>query len=45
VIIAKDSNEFEDISTEIRQKFKDLIDEWRGMLILKTYKFEEYDLM
>ena len=42
VIIAKDSNELEKLSVEIREKFKDLIDEWRGMLILKTYKFEEY---
>ena len=44
VLIAKDSNELESISTEIRQKNKELIDEWRGNLILKTYKFEEYDL-
>jgi DNA-binding Lrp family transcriptional regulator len=44
VLIAKDSNELENLSTEIRQKYKDLIDEWRGNLVLKTYKFEEYDL-
>jgi DNA-binding Lrp family transcriptional regulator len=43
VLIAKDSNEFETLSTEIRQKHKELIDEWRGILVLKTYKFEEYD--
>lgn len=44
VLIAKDSNELESLSTEIRQKFKDLIDEWKGILVLKTYKFEYYDL-
>ncbi len=44
VLISKDSNELEKISTEIRQKFKDLIDEWKGILVLKTYKFEEYNL-
>lgn len=45
VLIAKDSNELETISTEIRQKFKDLIDEWKSILILRTYKFEQYDLI
>ena len=45
VLIAKDSNDLEEISTEIRQKFKELILEWKGMLILKTYKFERYDLI
>lgn len=44
VLIAKDSNELESLSTEIRQKYKSLIDEWKGNLVLKTYKFEEYDL-
>jgi len=42
VLVAKDSNELEKFSTEIREKFKDLIDEWKGILVLKTYKFEEY---
>jgi len=44
VIIAKDSNELEKISTQIRQKFKELILEWKGLLVLATYKFEEYKL-
>lgn len=44
VLIAKDSAELEDLSVSIRQKFKELIDEWKGLLLLKTYKFEEYDL-
>lgn len=45
VLIAKDSNDLEEISTEIRQKFKELILDWKGMLILRTYKFEKYDLI
>ena len=45
VLIAKDSNEFEEISTKIRQKFKEIIMEWKGILVLKTYKFEEYNLI
>ena len=45
VLIARNSDELEKISTEIRQKFRDLIDEWKSVLILKTYKFEQYDLI
>lgn len=45
VLIAKNSDELEQVSTEIRQKFRDLIDEWKSVLILKTYKFEQYDLI
>lgn len=45
VLIAKDSTEFETISTQIRNRFKELILEWKGILILKTYKFEKYDLV
>ena len=43
-IIAKNTNEFEEISTNIRQKYSKLIADWKSMLILKTHKFEEYDL-
>ena len=45
VLIAKDSNDLEEISTKIRQRFKDLIIEWKGLLVLKGYKFEEYNLI
>jgi len=45
VLIAKDSNEQESLSTQIRQRFKELILEWKGILVLKTYKFEEYNLV
>lgn len=44
VLIAKDTNELENISTEIRQRFSNMIADWRGMLILKTHKYEYYDL-
>ena len=42
VLIAKDGDELEKLSMEIRQKYKDLIDEWKSNLVLKTHKFEEY---
>lgn len=44
VLIAKNTDELEGISTGIRQKFRSLIDDWKGILILKTHKFEEYNL-
>ncbi|MBW2969155.1 Lrp/AsnC family transcriptional regulator [Candidatus Woesearchaeota archaeon] len=44
VIIAKDTNELEEISTKIRQKYSNMIADWKAMLILKTHKFEYYDL-
>ncbi len=44
VFIAKDSNEYEEVTTLVRQKYSHLIADWKSMLILKTYKFEEYDL-
>lgn len=44
VIIAKNTEELEEISTNIRQRFSNLIADWKAMLILKTHKFEFYDL-
>lgn len=44
VIIAKDTNELEEISMQIRQKYSEIIDDWKSVLILKTHKFEYYDL-
>jgi DNA-binding Lrp family transcriptional regulator len=44
VLIAKDTNELEEISTQIRQKYSNIIADWKAMLILKTHKFEYYDL-
>lgn len=44
VLIAKDTNELDEISTKIRQKYSNMIADWKAMLILKTHKFEYYDL-
>ena len=45
VLIAKSTSELDKISTEIRQKYSKLIADWKGMLILKTHKFEEYNML
>lgn len=44
VLIARDTNELEEISTKIRQKYSKMIANWKSVLVLKTYKFEYYDL-
>ena len=44
VLVAKDTGELDSLSTEIRQKFSEIIADWKAVLILKTHKFEEYDL-
>ncbi|MBW3003374.1 Lrp/AsnC family transcriptional regulator [Candidatus Woesearchaeota archaeon] len=44
VLIAKDSNELTAISTEIRQRFSNLIADWKGIFVMKLHKFEEYKL-
>lgn len=44
VLIAKDSNELTEISTEIRQRFSNLIADWKGIFVMKLHKFEEYRL-
>ncbi|HII71480.1 TPA: Lrp/AsnC family transcriptional regulator [Candidatus Woesearchaeota archaeon] len=43
-IIAKDYDQLNSISLEIRNNFKDIIAEWRSGLNLKFFKFEEYDM-
>ena len=45
VIIAKDTNELEQTSTGIRQKYSHIIADWKAVLVLKSHKFEYYDLM
>lgn len=45
VLVAKDANEFENIATELRNKYKDVINDWKTTLFLKTYKLEHYDLL
>ena len=44
VLIAKDTSELEKLSTEIREKYSPLIADWKGILVLKSHKFEQYDL-
>ncbi len=44
VLIAKNTEELEATSREIRQRFKGIIADWRAFLILKAYKFEKYAL-
>ncbi len=44
VIIAKDTKELDETSMQIRQKYSEIIDDWKSVLILKTHKFEYYDL-
>lgn len=44
VLIAKSTDELEKLSQDIRQRFKNIIADWRGFLILRTHKFEEYVL-
>ena len=44
VLIAKNTDYFNDLVYEIREKFKDIISDWNTSFNLKIYKFEEYDL-
>ena len=43
-LIAKDYNQLDKLRLEIRQKFKDLIADWKAAVNLKVYKFERYDM-
>ncbi len=40
----QNTEELEIISREIRQKFKDLIADWKSVINLKVHKFEEYNI-
>jgi DNA-binding Lrp family transcriptional regulator len=44
VIMSPNSEILSEIINEIRFKFKDIIDEWVSVLVLKTHKFDEYTL-
>lgn len=44
VLVAKDANELDKISTEIRNTYANIIADWKGLLVLKTHKLERYDL-
>ena len=42
VILAKDTAELDKIKIEIKQKFSDIIDDWKEVLVTEIYKLEEY---
>ncbi len=43
VLIAKNTEDLEEISRSIRQKFKTIINDWHTVINLKVHKFEEYN--
>jgi len=43
-LIAMDHEHLDKISLEIRNKFKDIIADWRGAVNLKIHKYEEFDM-
>lgn len=44
VIVARSTEELDTISTEIRQRFSGIIADWKSILVMKTHKFDTYDL-
>jgi len=42
VIIAKDNAELDAVKMEIREKFGDIIGEWKEVMVSRVYKIEEY---
>lgn len=42
VVLAKNTTELDTMKLEIKQKFTDLIDDWKEVLVTKLYKLEEY---
>ena len=45
VLIAKNTKELNEVSYKIRQRFKDIISDWRTSINLEVHKFEWYDFM
>ena len=43
-LVATDSDELVNITNSIKHKFRDIIDDWSGFLVLKSYKFDKYSL-
>ncbi|MBT3582350.1 Lrp/AsnC family transcriptional regulator [Candidatus Woesearchaeota archaeon] len=44
ILIAKDANDLAEVTNEIRYKFNKFIADWKSMMVLKHFKFEEYDM-
>ena len=42
VMLAKNTSELDKMKLEIKQKFTDLIGDWKEVLVTKLYKLEEY---
>ena len=42
VMLAKDAQELEKMKLEIKEKFMDIIADWKEVLVTKLYKLEEY---
>ena len=45
VLIAKDAIDLGDITSNIRGRFGGMITAWNVSLTIKSYKFEEYDML
>ena len=43
-IIARDYEQLNTITLQIRQKFRDIIADWKSTVNLKVFKFEKYDM-
>ena len=43
ILIARDTEDLEEISRAIRQKFRNIINDWHTVINLKIHKFEEYN--
>ncbi len=44
VLMAKNTNELEEISRKIRLEFSNLISDWKALFVVKVHKFEYYQL-
>ncbi len=42
VMLAKNTQEMDRMKMEIRQKFTDLVDDWKEVIVTNIYKLEEY---
>ena len=42
VILAKNSHDYDKIKMEIKQKYTDIIGEWKELIVANLYKLEEY---
>lgn len=43
VLIAKNTEDLEEVSRSIRQKFRTIVNDWHTVINLKVHKFEEFN--